>query len=321
VKARVEIAERKYDEAIRTIETGLAFARHVGGGPFLINGLVGIATATGMLDQCEELIAQPGAPNLYWALTALPNPSISLRDQLENERKLCENLIPELTAADLDRPRNAADWASLLARMYARIVQWSTFIAQKGDSDLREPTARELTQLRGQVLPAARQYLKTSRPLTDPQLAAMPDDQIVALYLAGGYRELWDELFKLSYLPAREALPRFDAAFQRIHAEKGGPLTFFVEMQPNVQGGLMAELRLDRRVAALRVLEAIRLSAAADDGSLPESLSQVTEVPIPDDPATGKSFDYHRDGNSATLSGPQAGLPPPWPSYRITLRR
>jgi hypothetical protein len=42
---------------------------------------------------------------------------------------------------------------------------------------------------------------------------------------------------------------------------------------------------------------------------------------VPDDPATGKLFEYHLDGNSATLSGPKAGLPPPWPSYRISIRR
>ncbi len=49
LKARVEIAERKYDEAIRTLETGLAFGRHVAEGPFAINGLIGMAIAEMML--------------------------------------------------------------------------------------------------------------------------------------------------------------------------------------------------------------------------------------------------------------------------------
>ena len=62
IKARVEIADGKYDDAVRTIETGLAFGRHVGGGPFVINGLIGIAIARGMLDRVDELIAQPSAP-------------------------------------------------------------------------------------------------------------------------------------------------------------------------------------------------------------------------------------------------------------------
>src|SRR5262249_29144856 len=75
-KARLEIAEGKYEEAIRTIETGLAFGRHIAEGPFLINGMVGIAAAYMMLDELDELLARPGAPNLYWALTALPTPLI-----------------------------------------------------------------------------------------------------------------------------------------------------------------------------------------------------------------------------------------------------
>ncbi len=106
IKARLEIAERKYDEAIHTIETGMAFARHIAEGPFLINGLVGMAGAYVMLPEVEELIAQPGAPNLYWALTALPSPLIDIRHELETERTLCENLIPELAEAVSGEPRH-----------------------------------------------------------------------------------------------------------------------------------------------------------------------------------------------------------------------
>src|SRR3954470_9392363 len=39
LKARVEVAEGKLDQALGTIETGLAFGRHVSEGPFLINSL------------------------------------------------------------------------------------------------------------------------------------------------------------------------------------------------------------------------------------------------------------------------------------------
>src|SRR5207244_2759675 len=95
----------------------------------------------------------------------------------------------------------------------------------------------------------------------------------------------------------------------------------FAQYLPAISAAITAELRLDRRVTILRVVEALRMDAAAHDGALPEALNQITDVPVPDDPATGKPFEYHRAGNSATLSGPQAGLPPPWPSYRITIRR
>ncbi|MGP0068914.1 MAG: hypothetical protein ACLQGP_35605 [Isosphaeraceae bacterium] len=323
VKARVEIAERRFDDAIRTLETGMAFGRHVGRGPFLINGLVGIAIASVMLDRCDELIAQPGAPNLYWALTVLPRPLVGLRDPVELEKKLLENLIPELREDELDRPHTAAEWASFLARMHEGFVKWSRFDALGGlnDPQLQAFAAGELAGFKSRALPAAKEHLKATRKLTDPQLAAMPDDQVVALFYADGYREIWDDFFKNSYLPPRIAIPQYAASEPRRLAARRGPFTLFVQYMPSLQSVMYAELRVDRRVAALRVVEAIRLYAAAHDGGLPESLDRVTEVPVPDDPATGKPFEYHRDGNSATLSGPKAGLPPPWPSYRITIRR
>ena len=72
LKARVEVAEGKLDQALGTIETGLAFGRHVSEGPFLINSLVGIAICNSMLDRLEELIDRPGtrtsgtAPSGRW---------------------------------------------------------------------------------------------------------------------------------------------------------------------------------------------------------------------------------------------------------------
>ncbi|MGC8640079.1 MAG: hypothetical protein ACP5XB_09410 [Isosphaeraceae bacterium] len=73
---------------------------------------------------------------------------------------------------------------------------------------------------------------------------------------------------------------------------------------------------------ALRVVEAIRLYAAAHEGKLPENLRQITEVPVPDDPATCKPLVYRREGDAAVLALPDArfsGKPPA--SYRITIRK
>jgi hypothetical protein len=81
----------------------------------------------------------------------------------------------------------------------------------------------------------------------------------------------------------------------------------------------MAEVRLDRRVAALRAVEALRLHAAAHDGRLPNSLDPVKAVPVPDDPMTGKPFPYRREGESAVLTGPAS--PPFRLVYRITIRK
>ena len=61
-------------------------------------------------------------------------------------------------------------------------------------------------------------------------------------------------------------------------------------------------------IAALRVVEAIRLYGAAHDGSLPAKLADVTDVPIPIDPTTGQPFVYDRTGKTAVLQSPGGRL-------------
>ena len=58
--------------------------------------------------------------------------------------------------------------------------------------------------------------------------------------------------------------------------------------------------RLDRHLAALQCIEAIRLYVA-DDGKLPARLSDITQVSVSDDPATHTPFVYNCTGPSAVL--------------------
>jgi tetratricopeptide (TPR) repeat protein len=62
--------------------------------------------------------------------------------------------------------------------------------------------------------------------------------------------------------------------------------------------------RLDRHVAALQCIEAMRLYMAAHNGMFPSRLSDVTLVTVPDDPATRKPFVYNRTGSKAVLESP-----------------
>ena len=201
----------------------------------MINGLVGVAIAVVSLDAVDELIARPDAPNLYWALTALPRPLIDMRRELELEQKLCENLIPELRESELARPRTAAEWAAFLNRMHEGIMKWSRFNMQQENKDPGPPkhSLEEVSEFKSHALPAAREHLKRSRRLSNSQLAAMSEDQVVALYIADGYREIWDDWFKASYLPPREALARQNAAVQAARSCQEGPLQL---VRPGVPG-------------------------------------------------------------------------------------
>ncbi|UCC23258.1 MAG: hypothetical protein JSW23_04175 [Planctomycetota bacterium] len=83
LKARLKIAEGKYDEAISAIQAGYAMGRHLGESSVLPHGLAGIAISAFMCTQVEQLVQEPDAPNVYWALKELPRPLVDLGYQMK----------------------------------------------------------------------------------------------------------------------------------------------------------------------------------------------------------------------------------------------
>ena len=73
---------------------------------------------------------------------------------------------------------------------------------------------------------------------------------------------------------------------------------------PETRGRVTSQTnRLSRHLAALQTIEAIRLHAGKNNGEFPEKLSDITEVPVPDDPIAKKPFTYTRTGSKAVLEG------------------
>jgi hypothetical protein len=178
LQARLKIAEGKYDEAIGVMQTGLTMGNHIGQGPAIIQGMVGVAISALMLKQVEEFVQLPDAPSLYGALKALPKPFIDLNKHIELER---ENL-------------------------------------------------------------------KKYNPLL---------------------RKQFEEQLKPGYDRVRVIMKR-----------------------------------LDRNIAVLQCVEALRLYAGTAEGKFPKELSNITEVDVPNDPVTSKAFVYSRTGSKAVMEGP-----------------
>lgn len=319
VRARLEMAEGHLDQALYTLQTGLALARHTGDAVTLIQNLVGIALADMMLARVEELIQQPGAPNLYWALTDLPRPLFDLRKALQGEKMGLYASLPALR--DLETARLTPEQQqNLLIVLGGGMYELLGFGPR--------PTAVHRLQGTALVLrayPQARQALITQGRKPE-EVDALPAVQVVLIHSQQQYRRLQDDLFKWYGLPYWEARPHLAEVDRRIiQARSNREGLPFLEIIPAIQRVVATAVRVDRRVAALRCIEAVRLYAAAHDGKLPGSLSDITEVPIPIDPVTGKAFDYRVSGDRATLSAP----PPPGeqahPSntltYELTLRR
>jgi hypothetical protein len=80
--------------------------------------------------------------------------------------------------------------------------------------------------------------------------------------------------------------------------------------------------KLNRSVAALQVIEAVRLYAGKN-GKFPESLEQIKDFQLPQDPAMDQPFEYISSGSEASLKGliPKGGDPRDAIEYKLKLRQ
>jgi hypothetical protein len=303
VRARLELADRNFDQAAYSLRTGFALARHTGDGPTLIHGLVAVASAMVMTGQVETWIQIPNSPSLYWALTDLPTPFIDFRKPLQGERIMLDNILPGLRECLAD-PTRPAKSVSELHHMVKKIAEVSE-------------TPKATSELSALVIaakyPEAKRFLG-QHGWTAAQIDAVPAMQAVLMHEAFEYDRFFDGYAKAANLP----YPQAQALMRQVMVDLGA--TFKQPIARPILAGLWlpavervfaSKARLDRQIAVLRVIEAIRLHAAANGGKLPVSLAAITIVPVPLDPALGVPFSYTLNGDKASLTSeapPGSGL-------------
>jgi hypothetical protein len=324
VRARCEMARKQWPQAVHTLQTGFALARHITQGPFFVQVLVGLAIARQMSQEVEEFIQQPGAPNLYWALTLLPRPFADLGPAIEDERTMLERFFPLL--------KQAGEGPLTLAQVQAGLVRLRHHLDDLG---VRRPSGAETVAQAALITwsyPDARHSLLTQGWKAE-DLDAMPTVQVVTLHAYREYRDAYDEAVKWVHVPDgfrhpgyqearrryRQAMRQLDRLFFR------GLLRGLGNEDLDLEAVSVAVTRLDRKSAALRCLEALRLHAAAHGGKWPATLQALQEVPAPTDPLTGKPFEYKLGAVGATLSAPLPPVAPTTPTealhYELTWRR
>lgn len=327
LRIRLHVARRDYDAAVRDLQTGLALAHHLQEGGTLIETLVGIAIARAMLERIEELVQQPDAPNLYWALTQLPRPLVSVRRGMEFEQHIVGFIMQRFYREHADRSilEQAGAMQDRAGLLVDSLTTWvyGLNVALPG---VGEGHTRVRTMAAGIVIqqyPRAKRYLIEEKGMTPQQVEALPVTAVSLTFILDRYRHWRDEMFKWMALPYWQAEPFIADMNERLGAavtglEGGWPFTMLL---PAVSSALRAQASLDRHVALLRCVEAIRLYAAHHDGRLPASLDAL-DAPAPIDPMTGKPFDYHAAEGVARLTAPppRSGTHHDGAVWRIELR-
>jgi hypothetical protein len=297
---RDEIAQHRIDDALVTAKTMFALSRHMGEHPTLIGYLVAVAIAMVAITPFEEMLEQPGCPNLYWALTRLPTPYITIEKGMQGERMLIWSELRDLSDTDPMTPDQ-------IKKLVAHIEE-----IRKFEPDKFKQTVRELLNARAKdakYLAAARARLADYGIAAD-RLDRLPADQVTLLDEKRDYEVRRDEEAKILLLPTWEFLGL--AAKPRPKTEP----TLFSLFVPSFTRVRLAQGRLEQRIAMLRHVEAIRMYAAEHAGKPPASLADIT-VPLPPDPYSNKPFRYSVDGEVAHLRGSPPQMEPKNPAYNL----
>jgi hypothetical protein len=307
LRTRLAIVDHRYDDAIASMRMSYRLGHDVARVPFIVCGLIGIAidsTANGTL---TDLIAAPNSPNMYWALTELRTPVIDLRPAMRFEMDFGPRIFSFLKDAETT-DRSSAEW-NLLFTQACRDLEHIGGLKALGPPKDKEDVAAGIAAT-GLGL-CGYSYAKDqliAQGMDKARVEQMAVGQVMAIYTARLNQRFVDDAEKISYLPNADARRAQDALDKQLFAatfmgsgEHREVFPFVSYLLPAVIRTLDAQWRLDRDVALLRTIEALRMYAASHDGHLPEQLEDIREVPVPPNPITGKAFSYRLENDIATL--------------------
>ncbi len=326
IEARLAILEGDYVTASRVLENMYTMGPHLGEAGTLVSMLVGLAAQGVATEEVAHWIAQSGSPNAYWALTCLPSSMGNLAESIESEGMWIQGSIPyaDLLDAAILAPSQLEHMAhevrSLLESQWVDggfRVEFNSGETQ----DVRVPAGVALLPIVLRAYPVCKRQLLES-DIEREMIEMMDPMQVVMLRWVQVYRGLLDEMVVWSrHTPreSRQALQEIDRRFDDLEHRPEAVIANLI--LPGVSAASRAVLRQDQKIAMLRLVEALRLHAAAHEGRLPTTLDQITEVPVPLDPSTGGPFAYRLDGATAILTSAEKGLVIPDTQFEITVSR
>jgi hypothetical protein len=296
VKAKYEVGRGDYEGAIATARDTFTLASRLQkDGELVIQAVVGVAIVGMMHDEVFlEWIQSPGSPNLYWALSEVPD-YFDSRQVISGDLRSVEYTLPGLKDIG-GRVFTVEEAGQLAANAFAVNERWPP-------KPLDQSDAKRRAQLAAWALET---YDESYRELADAGYSRALVDQMPVLQVAllgrwKRYEQHRDDLYKWTtvvYGSGRELALRKQREIQRQADVSTTPFGIFF---PALEAMFRTQLRQHRFVCGLRAIEALRLHAAAH-GGFPDTLTDIRDVPVPNDPVTRAPFVYRGGGKSATLT-------------------
>jgi len=308
LRTRLAVAERRYGDAIDVMRMNYRLGVDIAKPPLLICGLIGLAEASITNGTLVELIAASDSPNMYWALTELPSPLIDLGPAVRFELDFGPRVFPFIHHAETTE-RAPEEWNRLLKQATGDFQLIMSNAPTSSDSVTSGLYATGLTLV---GYPHAKERL-IAQGMERDRVDKMAIGQVMAIYterqyerLANGFERLWHVPFWELRKFERAAMEELKSADMRGGDADREVLPIASQLLPAISSARTAQVRLEREIAALRVIEALRMYAAEHDGKLPETLEEVTSVPLPLNPATGKPFSYRLEDATGILELPKS---------------
>lgn len=307
VRCRLAIAENRIDDAVEIVGQMLAMANHVGSDEFLVSCLVGVAIEGIAANAGLMLSQQADTPNLYWALTACPSPLIDMSNAVKMERGFLYRQFPFLAEVDTTA-RSKGYWKNFVDQ---NLKQWRDYAALSNSwGNAMLPANLDQMQLAAMIAThhdSARRFLIESGSITAAAVEDLPNTQVFFLAVVRFYDIALDEAtihFSVPYAQRKQFKESLDVA--RWRKELGmianaSELLVFTGEQMSA-----AAARGQQRLALWQTVEALRMTAAANEGELPQTLDELG-VPAPLDPSTNRPFEYSVNGVTATITGQRVG--------------
>ena len=297
VKAKIEIYEGRFDDAVKTIRLGLEMSNHMVEEPVLVTQLVGIAIRSIMFSCIIELAQEPNAPNLYWALTDIDSLTPAYKRAIECEMSIIPWMMPTFGKAVNDTEKMTdSDWRMLNDEFSTIVPILSDSLGNINSDGLKFAN----TVMSLATYPQAVRWL-LEQGKTREEVDAMSVPTVIGKYSVARFKTQRDEILKQANLPIWQTENPSYNPFGYDGSVTSTDILVAL-LFPAVNAAKDAYARMDFTLDAMRIVEAIRDYAADHDGKLPETLSDITSLPIPPiSPFTGTPYSYKIQDGAAVI--------------------